>query len=258
MTSPSLAGYSFVSLLDSVDSTMRAARAALSDLHAMDGRYGLIVAREQTAGRGRQGRSWSAAKKSFMGTFIFKTELPVGRLAGYSLAVGVAVAEALGPLGAHLRLKWPNYLVVPDGSLGFRKLGGILVETEDRKEERAVLVGLGLNLSGAPESMPRAAALDTAFNVHIELEQVIVPLAEHVLAAHLCFEEFGIESYLERWTGRSLFSSGEPVEIDTGAGMIAGAFAGVGATGALVLDTETGKREVYSGHVTAWNRRALT
>lgn len=94
----------------------------------------VVVADHQTAGRGRQGRSWEAPPgTAVLASFV----LPARPLA--SLAAGVAAAHACG---AAVRLKWPNDLLL-DGA----KLGGILVEVHG---ERAV-IGLGINLSWAPE-----------------------------------------------------------------------------------------------------------
>lgn len=94
----------------------------------------VVVADHQTAGRGRQGRSWEAPPgTAVLASFV----LPARPLA--SLAAGVAAAHACG---AAVRLKWPNDLLLDDA-----KLGGILVEVHG---ERAV-IGLGINLSWAPE-----------------------------------------------------------------------------------------------------------
>src|SRR5207244_4946287 len=94
----------------------------------------VVVADQQTSGRGRLGRRWEAPPGSgLLASFV----LPVHPLA--SLAAGVAAARACGD---SVRLKWPNDLLV-DG----RKLAGILVEVAS---ERA-LVGVGINLSWAPE-----------------------------------------------------------------------------------------------------------
>ena len=100
----------------------------------------VVVADQQTDGRGRLGRRWEApAGTALLASFV----LPARPLA--SLAAGVAAAEACGE---RVRLKWPNDLLLEG-----RKLGGILVE---RRGERC-LVGVGINLSWAP---PGAARLE--------------------------------------------------------------------------------------------------
>ena len=119
------------------DSTNNRAR----DLAARGAPHGtLVTAAEQTAGRGRQGRSWTApAGRALLCTLVVR-EPP--RL--LPLAVGVAVAETVGP-GA--RLKWPNDVLI-DG----RKVAGILVE--GRPQERWAVAGIGLNVAVRESDFP--------------------------------------------------------------------------------------------------------
>src|SRR3990167_256707 len=86
----------------------------------------LLVAEEQTAGRGRRGRRWhSTPGAGLTFSLALRVKRPARELAGLSLAAGVALCKALRALGvARAALKWPNDLVV-DGA----KLGGLLVET---------------------------------------------------------------------------------------------------------------------------------
>lgn len=119
----------------------------------------LLVAVEQTAGRGRQGRLWHAVPGDAL-TCSLRLPVPAGldaaRLSGLSIAVGVALAEALGE---PIRLKWPNdlcrLLPRPDAQVdeadaaGLGKLGGILIESMALGPSRVVVIGVGLNLRGA-------------------------------------------------------------------------------------------------------------
>jgi biotin-[acetyl-CoA-carboxylase] ligase BirA-like protein len=122
----------------------------------------LLVAEEQTAGRGRLGRGWVSAPGR---SLTFSLALPMATLqwGGLSLAVGVALADALDPLAASpaatcLALKWPNDLWLRDAAApaGGRKLGGILIETVAVGTQRMVVVGVGLNVR------PREAAASGA------------------------------------------------------------------------------------------------
>ncbi len=103
----------------------------------------VLAADEQTAGRGRLGRTWQATPG---GTLLLSVALPWSRAPAASTAVtlacGTAVAQCLEQDGIHVALKWPNDVLL-DG----RKLAGILTElTEDRCAGRTLVVGLGLNL----------------------------------------------------------------------------------------------------------------
>lgn len=108
----------------------------------------LLVAERQTAGRGRLGRAWQSWPGASL-TFSLAWPWQGAPLTGLSLAVGAALAEALEPGGARVRLKWPNDLRLDEG-----KLGGILIETVLQGDRvLAVVVGVGLNVAD-PESDP--------------------------------------------------------------------------------------------------------
>ena len=133
----------------------------------------VVVADQQTAGRGRLGRRWETPPGSaLLASFV----LPARALA--SLAAGVAAAEACGE---RVRLKWPNDLLL-DG----RKLAGILVE---RRGERC-LVGIGINLSWAP---PGAARLEA------DRDQLLERLGEELER----WFEAGDEEVLAAWRTRA-------------------------------------------------------
>ena len=92
----SIPGLAFAYRYDEVASTMDVARELTQRVAGIEGGIGLVCADRQTAGRGRQGRAWSGAGNSFMGTFLLSTRGGAHQLSGYSLAVGCAVTSALG------------------------------------------------------------------------------------------------------------------------------------------------------------------
>lgn len=108
-----------------------------------------LAAELQTAGRGRRGRVWkSALGASLTFSLLWRFEIGAASLGGLSLAVGLAVANALRALGIDAELKWPNDIVV-DG----KKLGGILIETQgDMLGPMIAVIGVGLNVR-LPESI---------------------------------------------------------------------------------------------------------
>jgi BirA family biotin operon repressor/biotin-[acetyl-CoA-carboxylase] ligase len=111
----------------------------------------VLVAEEQTAGRGRLDRTWVAPPRSGL-TFsvLLRPDVPPARLGWLPLLAGLAVAEALSRIAeVDVRLKWPNDLLV-----GERKLGGILAE----RVAAAVVVGCGLNVSTLSSELPGPAA----------------------------------------------------------------------------------------------------
>lgn len=113
----------------------------------------VVVADEQTAGRGRLGRTWTAeAGTSLLASWIVRPPYAADRWPLLSLATGVAVAEAVIDRGVEAQLKWPN-----DVLAGHRKLAGILAEAGNG----FVVVGLGLNVrqDSFPEGLSATSLL---------------------------------------------------------------------------------------------------
>ena len=121
----------------------------LADHSAVEGDW--LVALDQQAGRGRQGRSWVSAKGNFSGSTLVVIRAGDPAAQTLSLAAGLALAEAIDAAvpGQSLMLKWPNDLML----LG-RKAGGILLE---RAGDR-IAVGFGVNLASAPALTDRQSA----------------------------------------------------------------------------------------------------
>ncbi|MFW6694739.1 biotin--[acetyl-CoA-carboxylase] ligase [Streptomyces sp. MAR4 CNX-425] len=115
----------------------------------------VLVAEEQTAGRGRLDRPWSAPPRSgiFLSVLLRPETVPVGRWGWLPLLAGVAVATALPrAAGVDTALKWPNdVLVTVDGEE--RKAGGILVERVDATAD-AVVLGIGVNVTLRADELP--------------------------------------------------------------------------------------------------------
>ena len=121
----------------------------LADTSAMEGDW--LVALEQTAGKGRQGRGWVTAPGNFFGSSLVHLSDRDPPAQSLSLAAGLALIEAIDAAapGLPLLLKWPNDLLL-DGS----KLAGILLEREGDR----VVIGFGVNLAAAPDLSARSTA----------------------------------------------------------------------------------------------------
>lgn len=182
----------------------------------------VLLAERQTGGRGRRGRAWaSPLAASVYLSLSRRFSGGLARLPGLSLVAGVAVAEALIPLGyEQVRLKWPNDVVVPDGPL-LRKLGGLLVEGggEVAGPARAV-IGLGLNVA-----LPAAAAatIEQPWTDLATLgggrppprNALVATLLHHLLLAMIEFDARGLAPFLVRYAeldalaGRRIVVHGE-------------------------------------------------
>lgn len=208
-----------------LDSTNQRAR----ELAAGGAPHGtLITAREQSAGRGRQGRSWVGPPGSALLCSVVVRDPP--RL--LPLAVGVAVAEVAGPQAT---LKWPNDVLL-DG----RKVAGILVE--GRPQERWAVVGVGLNVAVEVDELPaelrqragtlglgREAIEPTLERLMERLERWTAATAEHVLEAVRARD--ALEGRHVRW------AEGE------------GQAAGIDGEGRLIVATADGQVGLEAGEV---------
>jgi BirA family biotin operon repressor/biotin-[acetyl-CoA-carboxylase] ligase len=215
---------------------------------------GLLVAEEQTAGRGRLGRGWNSAPGRSL-TFSLGLPMAPAQWGGLSLAVGVALAQALEPEPAtpRLLLKWPNDLWLLDAATpaGGRKLGGVLIETVAVGRHRRVVVGVGLNVLPLPPDADAAPALahgyaslheiDAAASAPKVLATVALPLARALRR----FEHEGFGPFAAGYAARDLLQ-GRAVAVQ-GAVPLEGTAEGVDAQGALRVRTADRMHLVVGG-----------
>ena len=255
---PLLPGFT-VEVLPSIDSTntelMRRARAGQTEPT-------LLVAEQQTAGRGRLGRVWQSDVGA---SLMLSLGLPMAPRdwSGLSLAVGVSVAESLQPTLPPLEpgqpprigLKWPNDLWLS----GDRKLGGILVETASFVAPQAaqpatthgtaaryVVVGIGINVlprSGEGMSMPPGCLQDVepGLDAPAALLRIVPPLVAMLQG----FEACGFAPVQARFAARDVLQ-GRPVTLSDGQ---TGTAHGVAEDGALLVHTAQGMQAVTSAEI---------
>jgi len=207
-----------------------------------------LVARRQTAGRGRQGREWFDGSGNFLGSSVVHpapSDPPAHTLA---LASGLAVYEALltwCPDPAQLSLKWPN-----DVLLGHAKISGILLEAVGGTSAQSIVIGIGVNLAVAPQLPDRKT---------IALAQVTKPPSIEVFAERLAhcldlelqrWREFGLDLLVRRWCDCA-HPLGTPLAVHDGdAGVVKGTFGGLSGEGSLLLRLADGQtRAIHAGDV---------
>ena len=188
----------------------------------------LVTASEQSAGRGRQGRTWSAPPGRALLCSVVLRDPP--RL--LPLAAGVAVAELAGP---EAKLKWPNDVLV-DG----RKVAGILVE--GRPQERWAVVGIGVNVAVSAEDFP-AELRDRAGTLGLN-PGAIEPTLTRLLALLEGWIATSADDVLDAVRARDALL-GAPVRWADGAG-IGG---GIDGDGRLVVVTGEGRVSLSAGEV---------
>jgi BirA family biotin operon repressor/biotin-[acetyl-CoA-carboxylase] ligase len=229
----------YLTTIDSTNSELMR-RAASGDYRAV-----CLVAREQTAGRGRLGRAWLSDTSSLM----MSVGLPLApqNWSGLSLAVGVCIAECLHPA---IQIKWPNDLWI-----GGKKLAGILIETVAMPvaAARYVVVGIGINLE-APASDPTIAMKTMPCGLRDVLPEITTDattlrILQPLLDTLSHFEQHGWKPYAQRFAARDALQ-GLPVALSSSDAQVArGRYAGVGLDGALQLQTDDGLKSFISHEV---------
>lgn len=207
-----------------------------------------VVAEEQTAGRGRSGRAWVApARTGLLLSVLLRPAVPLARLGGLALVVGVAVAETI-ETAANLRprLKWPN-----DVWLGDRKVAGILITTHGLGGGAFAVLGVGLNVNADREALPDGATSLMAETGRVfDRDAVLALLVARLHRAYRGFETSGGSPSLADWRRRAALV-GEEVKIDIGGSDRSGVFHGVDDDGALVLMRADGVEErIVAGELT--------
>lgn len=204
----------------------------------------VIVAERQTAGRGRLGRSWYSEPGAGL-TYSLLWRFPRGKaLGGLSLAVGVAVAEALREQGVEaVALKWPNDIL-----LAGRKLGGILVEADSGAPD-AVVIGLGLNLRLPADLPPELATVAAALGEGWDRASLLARLLTAQRQVLDLFSRQGFSPLRQRWLALHAFD-GAMVQVSSSfSAPVSGWCQGIDDDGALLLETDAGRQRIISGDV---------
>ncbi len=243
--------------LDSVGSTQdEARRLAEADPPAEDGT--LVWAREQIAGRGRQGRTWTSLRGNLYTTLILRPDCPLAEAAQLSFVAAVALADAVAGLVAPmtpLHLKWPNDLLL-DGA----KTAGLLLESRLAPDGTLdyLLLGAGVNIASFPSDTPYpATCLARHCEEPVSVETMLERYTHHLLAWVQRWLDDGFAPVRRAWLSHAR-GVGQEVVIRPGGGSagsgtggeeIAGTFVDLDLSGALVLDTPAGRRLIAAGDV---------
>lgn len=233
--------------LPSVTSTMDIAAALASD----DAPAGIVVcADEQTAGRGRRGRTWqSPPGAGLYFSLLSRPRLNARALPLVTLAAGVGVRDGLErATGLSTDLKWPNDVLVGRG-----KLAGILTEGSALgSQDQAVIIGIGVNLRRAsypPEVAARATSLEEELGRSVDRGHVLAELLRSLVDSVAAVER-DRDGILQAWRRSASSAVGAQVEWTDAGTTKRGITAGIDDTGALLIDTGNRRECVFAGEVT--------
>ncbi|MDV7349565.1 biotin--[acetyl-CoA-carboxylase] ligase [Halorubrum distributum] len=223
-----------------------------------------VVADEQTGSRGRLDREWVAPSGGVWLSVLTRPDVPTARAPLFTLAAAVATTDAARQAGVDARIKWPNDVLVGDeadeadeadesdadnadpAGRGGRKLAGILTEMEGEADRVGwLVVGVGVNANIDPETLPAGAtSLSAQRGAPVDRRRFAATLLERY--AELTVSPGALDGVLPAWRDRAS-TLGRRVRVDTADGVVEGTAVDVAEPGALVVDTDEGRRRVHAG-----------
>jgi BirA family transcriptional regulator, biotin operon repressor / biotin---[acetyl-CoA-carboxylase] ligase len=212
-------------------------------LAAQDAPHGtLVVADEQTSGRGRQDRSWvSPSQAGIYISLLLRPDRPIQHAPLLAIAAGIAAVEAIHSVtGARAQIKWPNDILLHE-----RKIAGILTETDISPEGRyAVVLGFGMNVNTPYTALP-ARVVFPASSLQIELARttsrplLLAAWLQHMEALCTEWEADNHAAIVTAWH-RHAYGIGQNITIQQQDQTLHGELLGMDQDGALILKSTTG------------------
>lgn len=199
-----------------------------------------VIAEQQTAGRGRHGRTWVSKKGSGLYfSIVLRPKLGFTQLPLITLMAGVAVYESLREHGLNPDIKWVNDVLV-----GEKKISGILAETVDTASGLAVIVGIGVNLTSRnfPDDIAgTATSIEAETGKRITCDEIAETLTRYLTYSYdVLTGPDGGEEILNNWRERSSYFIGKQVRVTLPGGVVEGTTDGLESSGALRLKKTDG------------------
>jgi BirA family biotin operon repressor/biotin-[acetyl-CoA-carboxylase] ligase len=202
-----------------------------------------IIAREQTAGRGRRGRDWISGDGNLAASLLFAAAVtpPIAATLGFVASLAVHQAcRALTP-GVDVALKWPNDVLANGG-----KVAGLLLESESQGLSSTMVIGFGVNLASAPEGMPFPAQSLRALGHDVTAEMAFAGLSDSwVLFADIWDNGRGFDVIRKAWLAQAR-GIGQSISVRTGDRVESGIFETLDGQGRLILRAADGTTHAIS------------
>ena len=211
-----------------------------------------VIADEQTAGRGRLQRAWSSPKGAGLYfSILLRPKLTPERWPLITFVAALATGDALLEAArVQTDIKWPNDLLANE-----RKICGILAEAIDTPDGRAVVVGIGINLTNQafPDDLANVAtSVATESGRPAEREAILTALLQALARWYSLLQEpDGAEKIAAAWASRSSYANDKLVQVTNGDETLQGRTRGIESDGALRLETARGIQLIRAGDVTS-------
>ncbi|MEW6510364.1 MAG: biotin--[acetyl-CoA-carboxylase] ligase [Bacteroidota bacterium] len=232
---------------ETIDSTNNCAKA-LAGCWAEEGT--LVLAEQQTAGRGRLGRTWQASpNENLTFSMILRPGLPPEAMNLLPLYAAVAVAEGVEEVtGLAVECKWPNDLLVKG-----KKIAGILLEGSLKNNAvEYVVIGIGINVNQTvypPDIAPRATSLRLQTGGEIDRMALLREVLQSLEARYRTIMKEGFRSILSLWLSRTTMINKE-ITVSQDGTTLSGVVTGLSPEGALILNANGIEKTLFAGDVT--------
>jgi len=232
---------------DSIDSTNNCAKA-VAGCGANEGT--VVIAEQQTAGRGRLGRPWEAnPNENLMFSIVLRPKVAPDSLNLLPLYVAVAIADAIERI-AHLKVecKWPNDLLISK-----KKVAGILIEGSVKQNlMEYVVIGVGLNVNQQRFSEDLALKA-TSLKLECSRDFDRVTLFREILTSlegkYKTVSSTGFQSILPQWLSRTSMIN-QPISVSQQGNVFSGIVKGLSVEGGLILQSNGTEKTLFAGDVT--------
>ena len=210
----------------------------------------VVVAREQTAGRGRRGRNWSSPSGDIYMSMIVRPRVDASKASMLTLVMAYSVAKVIQKLGyADVSIKWPNDLL-----LSGKKVCGILTEMHMEGQEIShVVVGVGVNVNSQEfpaELKEKATSLYAESGKRVECDTIVKDIAERFTNEYEKFIVAGDLAELQQEYNELLINCGKEVRVLEPGNEYTAYAVGINELGELVVQTEDGTEQyVFAGEV---------
>ncbi len=230
---------------DTLTSTMdeahnRAFRGSLEDQ--------VIVAKEQTKGRGRRGRSWESISGNLHLTYLTYSDISLSNAPQLSLVSCVALGQELLtwiPSTEALTYKWPNDLL-----LNGKKVGGLLLEALPNPElkKTCFLIGFGLNIKSYPQGTRYPATSLEHEGIFLSMDDIMRPLVTSLKSYINKWEEAGFDFIHDIWMKRAAYFN-QKISLEVGGKIQEGIFQGINNDGSMLLETSDRTQIIAVGEI---------
>jgi BirA family biotin operon repressor/biotin-[acetyl-CoA-carboxylase] ligase len=209
----------------------------------------LLWALEQTAGRGRRGRTWVSPRGNLYASLILRPDCSASRASQLGFVVALAIGGAIETVcpGLDVSYKWPN-----DVLINGRKIAGILAESEMNLHGKLsfVVIGVGVNLTVAPQDTEfLATSIKDEGWGEVEPGAMLAEFARHFNRWENSWQTEGFAPVRAAWLAQAAISSGRPIRVRLGTSWLDGRFIDLNEEGALLLDTPGERRQISAGEV---------